>query len=273
VLGICILRSTNGAVMSFDYGPFLGHGQRDKMGITLFANHKLWLADYGTPGYGASILPWYQSTFAHNTIVVDGKSQERTKENNVKLWLGGSDLEAAASETTQAAPGVTQRRTVVRVGEYFVVADQLTSAAEHTFDLYLHSEGKLLLDGRKQETQQVVAPVPWIEKLAARRPVTQVSGSWSEGGSGIGFWVGATSLMTPITGQCPAESGSRKIPLLVSRQKGRAVEFVTVLYPYQGKLDLAVERQGNQLTIRHGGSSDVLTLPSDITRPTVMRGK
>jgi hypothetical protein len=56
-----MLRSTNGAMLSFDYGPFLGHGQRDKTGITLFANRKLWLADYGTPGYGASILPWYQA--------------------------------------------------------------------------------------------------------------------------------------------------------------------------------------------------------------------
>ncbi len=272
VLGICMLRSTNGAMMSFDYGPLLGHGQRDKMGITLFANGKLWLADYGTPGYGASILPWYQSTFAHNTIIVDGKSQEQTKENKVNLWLGGPDLEAATSETTQAAPGVTQRRMVVRIGDCFVVADQLTSTGEHTFDLYLHSEGKLSLDGKKQKLQTVAAPVPWIEKLAARTPVMEISGRWSEGGSGIGFWVGATSLMTPITGQCPAETGSRKVPLLVGRQQGRAVEFVTVLCPYRGKLDLAVERRRNELTIRHGGSSDVLTLPSDGTRPTVVRG-
>jgi hypothetical protein len=267
VLGICMLRSTNGAMMSFDYGPFLGHGQRDKMGITLFANRKLWLADYGTPGYGASILPWYQSTFAHNTIVVDGKSQEPTKENKVKLWLGSTDLEAAASETTEAYRGVTHRRTVVRIGDYFVVADQLKSEAEHTFDLYLHSEGKLSLEGRKTGAQPMAAPVPWMEKLSARMPVTAVSGRWAEGGSGVGFWVGGTSPMTPITGQCPAETGSRKVQLLVGRQKGRAAEFVTVLYPYQAKLDLAVQRRGNELSIRHGGVLDVLTLPPDGTRP------
>src|ERR1035441_1333252 len=106
-----------------------------RSGITLFANRKLWLADYGTPGYGASILPWYKSTFAHNTIVVDGKSQNPTKENNVKLWLGGADLEAAVSETTEAYPGVTHTRTVVRISDYLVVADRLKSEAEHTFDL------------------------------------------------------------------------------------------------------------------------------------------
>ena len=273
VLGICMLRSTNGAMMSFDYGPFLGHGQRDKMGITLFANRKLWLADYGTPGYGASILPCYQSTFAHNTIVVDGKSQEPTKENQVKLWLGSTDLEAAASETIEAYRGVTHRRTVVRIGDYFVVADQLKSEAEHTFDLYLHSEGKLSLERRKTGAQPMAAPVPWIEKLSARMPVIAVSGRWAEGGSGVGFWVGGTSPMTPITGQCPAETGSRKVQLLVGRQKGRAAEFVTVLYPYQAKLDLAVQRRGNELSIRHGGVLDVLTLPPDGTRPAIVRRK
>lgn len=271
VLGICMLRSTNGAMMSFDYGPFLGHGQRDKMGITLFANQKLWLADYGTPGYGASILPWYQSTFAHNTVVVDGKSQASTKENKVRLWLGNGDLEAAASETTEAYPGVAHTRTVVRIGDYFVVADRLKSEAEHTFDLYLHSEGELSLLDAKTGAQSIAAPVQWIENLSVQAPVTEVHGRWTEGSGGIGFWLSGTSPMTPMTGQCPAESGSRKIPLLVSRQKGKAADFVTVLYPYQGQLDLTVERNGNEFHIRHGHSVDVLTLPADGTRPTVER--
>jgi hypothetical protein len=271
VLGICMLRSTNGAMISFDYGPFLGHGQRDKMGITLFANRKLWLADYGTPGYGASILPWYQSTFAHNTIVVDGKSQHPTRENNVKLWLGGTDLEAAQSETAEAYPGVAHTRTVVRIGDYFVVADQLKSETEHTYDLYMHSEGKLSLEGDKLAAQPMAAPVQWIEKLSARMPVTAVSGRWAEGGGGVGFWVAGSRPTTPITGQCPAETGSRKVQLLVSRQMGRAADFVTVLCPFQGKLNLAVEHQGNDFHIQHGGLLDVLTLPPDGTRPTVAR--
>ena len=267
VLGICLLRSTNGAMMSFDYGPLLGHGQRDKLGLTLFANRKLWLADYGTPGYGASILPWYQSTFAHNTIVVDGQSQHPTKENNVKLWLGGADLEAATSRTAEAYPGVMHTRTVVRLGDYFVVADQLKSEAEHTFDLYLHSEGKLALADGKAGAQPTAAPVPWITNLSARVPATAVSGRWTEGKSGVGFWVGGANPITPITGQCPAESGSRKVELLVSRQQGRTAEFVTVLYPYQGKLELAVELKGNEVHIHHGGLLDVLTLPAAGMRP------
>jgi hypothetical protein len=272
VLGICMLRSTNGAVMSFDYGPFLSHGQLDKMGITLFANRKLWLADYGTPGYGASILPWYESTFAHNTIVVDGQSQVRTKENDVRLWLGDPYLEAAQSETKAAYRGVSHTRTVVRLGDCFVVADQLKSEGEHTYDLYLHSEGKLSLDGSRKQTHPVIPPVPWIEKLQARTPVAAVSGRWAEAGAGVGFWLGGGSPITPIVGECPAETGSRKVPLLVGRQQGRAAEFVTVFCPYEGKPDLSVERRGNAITLRHDGAADVLTIPTNGTQPTVARG-
>jgi len=272
VIGICMLRSTNGAMMSFDYGPFLGHGQRDKMGITLFANGKLWLADYGTPGYGAAILPWYSSTFAHNTVVVDGKSQAPTKENNVKLWLGGTDLEAVQSETAAAYPGVLHRRTVVRVADCFVLADQLKSDTARTFDLYLHSEGNLSLRGRKGQTRPVASPpVRWIEKLVEHMPAAAVSGCWEDEDNGIEFWLDGSGPVALLTGRCPAETGSRTVPLIIARQEGKVAEFFTVLYPFRAKPTLAVTHQGDQLEIRHGDSVDMLTLPSESTRPTVVR--
>lgn len=271
VLGICILRSTNGAMMTFDYGPFLGHGQYDKMGITLYANRRLWAADYGTPGYGSAILRWYQSTFAHNTVVVDGKDQQRTRENNVKLWLGGADLEAAQSETQAAYPGVAHTRTVVRLGDCFVVSDRLSSPDVHTYDFYLHAEGKLSLDLPPQDCPSVQATVSWIENLSARNPVPALSGRWAEGKSGLAFWLGGSSSLTPIVGQCPAESASRKIPLLVGRQQGSTVQFVAVLCPYRGRLDFRVERRSHGISIRHGGKTDLLSLPTDGSRPSVAR--
>jgi hypothetical protein len=270
VLGICVLRSTNGAMMTFHYGPFLGHGHHDKMGVTLFANGKLWLADYGTPGYGSAILPWYQSTLAHNAVVVDGKTQERTKENRVKLWLGGEDLEAAESETAEAYPGVAHSRTVVRVGDYFVVVDRLRSGAEHTYDFYLHSEGELTLDGGQTNAQPVVSPSKWIERPTALAPRAAVSGNWSEGGNGVGFWLSGTSPVTPVVARCPAETGSRKVPLLIGRQKGKTAEFYTVLLPYREHCTLQVDRQGNEITIQHDGFRDRLSVPRD-ARPSVVR--
>ncbi|HVM49005.1 MAG TPA: heparinase II/III family protein [Candidatus Acidoferrum sp.] len=259
VLGICALRSTNGAMMTFHYGPCLGHGHRDKMGITLFANRKLWLADYGTPGYGAAILPWYQSTLAHNTVVVDGKTQAPTKENQVKLWLGGNDLEAAESVTSEAYAGVKHSRTVVRIGDYFVVADRLESQAEHTYDLYLHSEGELSLAEGASALQTVASPSRWIESPRAAEPRPTISGRWG-GTGGVDFWIAGSGRVTPILAQCPAETGSRKVSLLIARQEARTAVFTTVLFPYQGETNFAVEPEAQDIIVHHAGLSDRLVL-------------
>ncbi|HET6455983.1 MAG TPA: alginate lyase family protein, partial [Armatimonadota bacterium] len=136
VLGIAILRSPSGNMMTFDYGPFMGHGQPDKMGITLFANGSLMAADYGTPGYGSASMRWYTSTAAHNTVVVDGKSQARTNERRLTHFGGSPTFEVAEAETEQAYPGVLHKRTVIRVGESFIVIDRLKSEEPHTYDWF-----------------------------------------------------------------------------------------------------------------------------------------
>jgi hypothetical protein len=270
VLGICALRSTNGTMMTFDYGPFLGHGQRDKMGITLFANGKLWAADYGTPGYGASILRWYQSTFAHNTIVVDGKSQNPTKENDASLWLGDSSCEAVRSETSEAYPGVTHSREVVRAGDYFVIIDRLASKMTHTYDFYLHSEGDLKLQGGSAKGAVREPPVEWIEQMVFQGPSKSVSGEWRDKNAGLAFWISGSSEVTPITAKCPAETGARKIPLLIARQVAKQARFTTVLFPLTGSAGLRVEENRDTISIRDGKSETSINIPSDGGRPHLM---
>ena len=259
-------------MMTFHYGPFLGHGHRDKMGITLFANQKLWLADYGTPGYGSAILPWYQSTLAHNAMVVDGKGQAATKENSVKLWLGGADLEAVESGTAEAYPGVTHTRTVVRVGEYFVVVDRLKSA-DGAHLRFLSAFGRQAGAGRRDSEAAAAGCAGPVDRgaLPRWRLGRRCRAVGRKSGSGVGFWLGGSGPVTPIVGKCPAETGSRKVSLLIGRQKGREAEFVAVLCPCQGKLELAVARRGNQINIRQGRSSEVLTLPAEGACPSVVR--
>lgn len=270
VLGIAVLRSPRGAVMTFDYGKFLGHGHKDKMGITLFANDQLWAADYGTPGYGSEIVSWYQSTFAHNTIIVDGKGQNPTKENAATLWLADPKLEAVRSETSDAYPGVSHTRTVLRIGDYFVVRDQLSSQEEHTYDFYLHSEGEFSLKGSSADTRPVTSPTRWIEGLSALPPTHKIFGQWANAKSGLAFTLLGRSPVTPILGKCPAETGSRQVPLLIARQTGTTAEFISVLFPYRDTYSLDAEWTGEQLRIRHNRREDVITLPVGQTPPLLV---
>jgi hypothetical protein len=272
VLGICALRSTNDAMLTFDYGPFLGHGHKAKMGLTLFANHKLWLADYGTPGYGSEIVQWYQSTFSHNTVVVDGKNQAPTKENQAQLWLNDPTVEAVVAETAEAYPGVVHQRTVIRARDYFVIKDDLSSSSEHVYDFYLHGEGTFSLDAPAEHPQAAAAPNRWIESLVGHSPRLQAAGSWSENGTGVAFWIRSSSEFTPLVGKCPAETGTRKIPLLIARQKGRTANFLTVLFPYSRSPKLEVQEADGKLTVRHEKVADIVTLPSSGYGPSLISG-
>jgi len=114
-------------------------------------------------------------------------------------------------------------------------------------------------------------PSRWIENLKAAAPRRTVSGCWSEDGSGVAFYVLGEQPITPFVGECPAETDARQVPLLIGRQEAKLAQFVAVLWPYRGKAELAVEGEGQRFTIRHGEELEVLTIPSDGSRPSVRR--
>jgi hypothetical protein len=266
VLGICMLRSADGAMMSFDYGPFLGHGQFDKLGVTLFAHDKLWVADYGTPGYGSSILSWYVSTFAHNTVVVDGQSQQRTKENTAKLWLDGNDIEAAQSSSMQVYPGVTHTRTVLRTADYFVVLDDLASAEPHVYDLYWHAEGNMSLDCETQSAEPGKLD-PRISDVKSAASRTGLAARWQEDGSGVACSIIADGLFTPIVAQMPAETAARRVALLICRRESASAAFITALLPFRGGGEVQVRRENDTLVVSTTRFTDTITLPYGDRRP------
>lgn len=269
-LGISALRSAdNTAMMTFHYGPFVGHGHIDKMGITLWAHGKLWAADYGTQGYGSASVAWFHSACSHNMIIVDGKEPARTKERAADLWLGDPDMDGARSTTQEAYPGVTWTRTVIRVGDYFVVRDQLESPDSHTYDFYLHADGRLLLDGLKDKPLATEPMTPWIKDLKAWPAQTSLSGRWEWSSQALDIRMIGSGPITPMIGQCPAETALRTIPLLIARQTGRSAEFITVLYPHYADADIRADYSDGKLVVTHGTTEDTLVFPEVGGRPSI----
>ena len=267
VLGIAILRSPSGNMMTFDYGPFMGHGQPDKMGITLFANGSLMAADYGTPGYGSASMHWYSSTMAHNTVVVDGKGQARTNERRLTHFDTGSIFEVAEAESEQAYPGVLHKRTVMRVGENFIVIDRLKSKEKHTYDWFFRSEGKLEFGGKAADKQLGYAYVEEKSQLATDVPW---KARWDLGGKGLDLFMldAHPSLIT--SAECPAETTARKVPLLIVRKEGKEAVFVAVLAPFEGDSAVECSESGGLIRLEHDGVIDwvfVKESPMDRGRP------
>lgn len=282
VLGIAILRqgsalpASREMMMTFDYGPLLGHGQPDKMGVTLFAGGKIRAADYGTTGYASALDRFLRSTAAHNTIVVDGRDQPATKDRDLVAFVDTTDFRLAAARTTQVAQGAEWTRTVMLTDQYAVVWDHITGTQSHRYDWFLHAEGKrfALRSGAERAEDFVPADTFGYRFIDSVRQVGM------KAGTGAATWQGADGRLRawfyqPGTGQVVYRAamptgGTATVPLLVLRQTGKAADFLAVLR-YEGKDTEAadgavrVEQDGRGLGVRVvcGKRTDHLTLGPD----------
>jgi len=101
---LAILRSGKGddsMALWLDYDSGGRHSHRDGMNLGLFAKGLDLMPDFGYPPvqYGGWLSPrarWYTMTAAHNTIVVDGKSQKHAA-GHCDLWVEGKDFAAMAA--------------------------------------------------------------------------------------------------------------------------------------------------------------------------------
>jgi Heparinase II/III-like protein/Heparinase II/III N-terminus len=169
--GYFVQRSGWGAADShlvFDCGglgaPSGGHGHADSLSFTLFSGGHDLLIDPGTSVYNCQpdYREYFRSTAAHNSVVVDGMSQSRTR--------GTFDWKAKASATllsqfslqdieyvdgehdgyVHLGNGITHRRRIIYIRpDYWIVLDELGGTGEHQFDFLYHfgPESKLNIFG------------------------------------------------------------------------------------------------------------------------------
>jgi hypothetical protein len=178
--GLAILRNAeNSIAVMLDYGPGTsGHVHPAKLGLLLFAGGNERLVDPGRLPYGSPLHQgWFTQTVAHNTVVVNGRSQQRSGGERIQFepratvftlravlepMLGqpqevanlltaldpGQPMAFAAARSRQAYTGVTLERVVVLQGQTVLDIFLATSDAPATFDLPLHWRAKLAgLDG------------------------------------------------------------------------------------------------------------------------------
>lgn len=260
VLGIAALKSPGGAMMTFDYGPFMGHGQLDKMGITLYANDRLWAADYGTPGYGSPIITWYTGTASHNTVLVDGKYQERTQEKILNFMQGGPRLEAVQSETEQAYPGVKHTRTIVRADDAFIVIDDLAGSSSHTYDFFFRSEGDMSIAAPGAIPTDEAPAYDRVETSLALKACGPWQCQWTVDRERLVLFAPVEDESTVFQSTCPAETGMRRVGLVISRKTGLNARFVHVLVAAREGEDVRVGMEGPSLVIRRGTTEDWVAL-------------
>jgi hypothetical protein len=114
------------------------HVHRDVFSFELYAYGNDLIVDSGGPyAYGDPVRNFFQSTAAHNTVVVDGQDQ-MVGEARLLHWETSPEYDLLDAEF-QGYPGVTHRRAIIFVRpDYFIILDRLDSSKRHHFSQLFH---------------------------------------------------------------------------------------------------------------------------------------
>jgi len=152
-----------------------GHAHNDKLSFALFSGGKDIIVDPGT--YLYTPLPkrrnQFRSTSYHNTIVVDGKEQNRfaedslfTLENDSKTkvikWETNGEydyIEAEHFGYKRLEKPITHRRQIIfnKQDNFWVIKDVLEGEGKHNFDLYFHLDGKIDIKTNEDSLETVIS--------------------------------------------------------------------------------------------------------------------
>jgi len=269
--GLGILRhgeGTDQTMVLMKYGVHgLGHGHFDKLHFILFDQGREVIPDYGfcrwiniEPKFGGRYLPendsYAKQTIAHNTVVVDGISQNRGNRKAADQVHGERHffdvarpgVQVMSARANQHYDGVEMQRTLLMVSnpqvEYPVLVDifRLTSEERHQYDYLIHYNGQIINTNFSYESQsdqwrplgsdhgyQHIWKTADMEMDSSAR-ITWVDGhryytlTLSEGAG--------TKIIFGRTGANDPNHNLRSEPLLIARTHGEDVVFCSVIEPH-----------------------------------------
>jgi hypothetical protein len=148
------------------------------------------------------------------------------------------------------------------VGKTCFVSDELTSKDEHDYDWLARFEGKPHVLGRHKSWDFDGARYPLVDIEHAYRADGLFRIDWTCDRTNVAFALWTASGATDLAlGTCPAETASRRAPLVIARQHGREARFVSLFAPSRsGRVDLKTD--GATVTIADGENADHIYLKS-----------
>jgi len=268
------------------FGPHGGgHGHLDKLGEVIYAHDGMMSVDPGTQFYGvASHDTWDRSTVAHNTVVVDERSQDKATGKLIQ-WQADSEFTAVEVDAGPVYAGILLRRRVIMTPRYIleITTADATDGADHTFDWVYHNFGKQEL---------LLAAKPWsgftahdgYQHLTANH-ISKPTADWedvfrmpaSDGSAdrGMHIWMlgdvgskGMPGLDTQVmTGFGLGPDLNTPVPYVMARRQGRSTQFIALMEPFSEHptIHAFARVSGNsplrsKYTVEGSGWKDVITV-------------
>ncbi|HVF40529.1 MAG TPA: alginate lyase family protein [Gemmatimonadaceae bacterium] len=269
--GLGILRSGKGpgaSMLLMKYGVHgEGHGHFDKLHFIFFDGGREVVPDYGfsrwiniEPKFGGRYLPendsYAMQTIAHNTVVVDEKSQNDAKEPAAEAVWGERHFFDASRPSVQVMsaradrhnPGVRMQRTMLLIDDRRfsrpVVVDlfRLASDAEHQYDYPVHFRGQLIATNVKYEgrtTRQEPLGKTFGYQHIWREGEGKTSESprltWLDGNRYYTVTTATGGESTVILGRTGASDANFNLisePMMIIRRRARDQLFASVIEPH-----------------------------------------
>ena len=266
--GYAILQNGEGEESTWlclKYGPHGGgHGHPDKNHFILYTKGQIVAPDGGVHAYGSPLHNgWDQATVAHNTLVVDEKSQAPAQGKSLAF---GSDqgVSYTINDAGPIYPGVRFVRTAAMIGPNVVVfLDQVKADAPHTFDIAYHQIGvwntdKMGASGGTPWTPPNSKGYKFLSKAMLRSGVMAGATFQTTGAAGKGVSAAITVAggdpTDLITGYGLRKSTEDRVPMLILRRQATQTAFLW-----------AVSLDGSPVTLRLSPVKDASgkSLPTD----------
>lgn len=296
--GLGILRSGAGrdaTMLLMKYGVHgEGHGHFDKLHFVFFDAGREVVPDYGfsrwiniEPKFGGRYLPendsYAMQTVAHNTVVVDQRSQNNGKDAVADSVSGerhffdarDASVQVMSARDNSSYAGVRQQRTMLLVRDarlsYPVVIDlfRLASSAEHTYDYPVHFRGQLIATNVKyaanttrQEPLGTAAGYQHIWKEATGSADGPVKLTWLDGSRYYSVTTAATPGTEVIFGRAGAGDPNFNLtsePMMIVRRRAASGLFASVIEPhgfFSEPQERSVEAVGRIKDVRTIASND-----------------
>lgn len=269
--GLGILRSgrdTGATMLLMKYGVHgEGHGHFDQLNLLGFDGGREVLPDYGfsrwiniEPKFGGRYLPendsYAMQTVAHNTVVVDEKSQNLAESDSAdRVWgirnffdAGNPAVQVMSALSDKAYRGVSMQRAVFLIDDvrldHPVTIDlyKVESASAHTYDYVLHHRGQIIATNvayRADSAEQVPLGKDFgyqhIWREAAGKSDSTIRVTLLDGNRYYSITSAANPNTEIIFGRTGANDPNFDLlhePLIIQRANDRERLFASVIEPH-----------------------------------------
>jgi hypothetical protein len=235
-----------------DHGvPGGTHGHADKLHLDLVGGGGLQSTDLGQV-YGSSnadlTANWYRETVAHNTVVVDGRSQDRSLHGELIGYGAAGSLQSVDARvdspyrSVAEASDVDLRRQLLVADGYAIDVLDASGSDAHTYDQSWHGEGGLRLDGAELGAPSCGAPGCALDPddVDFGYDKIRVDGEAAAAGGWVAEWATSRSVLTLrsldrdagtlIRATAPGVATTGEpLPFLLVRREAESTRYTTLV--------------------------------------------